>query len=253
MYGYIYETTCIPTGKKYIGLHKWSENTIDPNYIGSGKLLVKAINKYGVDNFSCKILESCNSLDELNNAEQYWIRYYDAVNSGNYYNIAHGGKGHTCEPWNKGKHIPINETQAKILEYGRHLPASEKQKKQLAERRKNVEVTNETREKLRANQLGRKCINDGKINKYVPEAMLNEYLDSGWELGQIPKDRSDRINKFKQTHYSKDNTEWKNNISKSVKGRKLVTNGIIDKQIRLDELEYYLFIGFKLGRWKARG
>lgn len=253
MYGYIYETTCIPTGKKYIGMHKWSKNTLDPDYFGSGKLLIKAINKYGIDNFSCKLLECCDSLEDLNKAEIKWIAYYNAVESDEYYNIANGGEGHTCEPWNKGLHVPINENSARALEYGRHLPASEKLKKQLSERRKGINVSNETREKLRQNQLGRKCINDGKINKYVFEADLDNYLNSGWKLGQLPKDRSERIDKFKQTHYNKDNTEWKNNLSKANKGKKWVTNGFIDKQIKPDELEYYLSIGFKLGRSKSRG
>ena len=253
MYGYIYETTCIPTGKKYIGMHKWSQDTIHPNYVGSGQLLIKAIRKYGFNNFSCRLIESCNSLEELNEKEIYWIKYYNAVEDENYYNIANGGEGHTCEPWNKGKNIVVSENSLKALEYGRHLPASEKLKKQLSERRKNIEVTESTREKLRINQLGRKWINDGKINKCVFEADLDNYLDSGWKLGQLSKDRSSRINKFKQTHYSKDTTEWKNNINKSIKGRKWVTDGFIDKQIKPDELEYYLSIGFKLGRSKARG
>lgn len=253
MYGYIYETTCIPTGKKYIGMHKWSKDTLDPNYIGSGKLLTKAINKYGFDSFSCKLLEACDSLDELNEAEKYWIKYYNAVESMNYYNIANGGEGHTCEPWNKGKHVPINENSAKALEYGRHLPASEKQKKQLAERRRNIQVTNETREKLRNKQLGKKCINDGKIAKYISETDLEYYLNSGWKLGHLPKDRTDRIEKFKITHYNKDNTEWKQNLSKANKGKRWVTNGIIDKQIKPEELDNYLSIGFRLGRSKARG
>lgn len=253
MYGYIYETTCIPTGKKYIGMHKWSKDTIDPNYIGSGKLLIKAIKKYGFNNFSCRLIESCNSLEELNEKEIYWIKYYNAVEDENYYNIANGGEGHTCEPWNKGLHVPINENSARALEYGRHLPASEKQKKQLSERRKNIKVSESTREKLRAKQLGKKCINNGIIAKYVSEADLNEYLGSGWKLGHLPKDRSDRVNKFKQTHYSKDNSEWKENIRKAVKGRKWVTNGIIDKQIKPEEIDWYLSIGFKLGRSKSRG
>lgn len=119
-------------------------------------------------------------------------------------------------------------------------------------RRKGIIVSGETREKLRANQLGRRCINNGKINKYVFEADLDNYLNSGWELGQVPKNRSDKVNKFKQTHYSKDNIEWRNNISKSIKGRKWVTNGIIDRQVKPEELEDYLSIGFKLGRSKIR-
>ena len=33
MYGYIYETICKPTGKKYIGLHKTDKTTINNGLI----------------------------------------------------------------------------------------------------------------------------------------------------------------------------------------------------------------------------
>lgn len=189
MYGYIYETTCIPTGKKYIGLHKTSKTTIDESYLGSGVILQKAIEKYGKDNFTCKILEWCNSREELNNAEIKWINYYNAYNSYDYYNLTRGGEGHTCDPWNKGKQ-GVQEMTPKILqslEKGRHLPASDKLKKKLSEYRRNVVVSDSTKEKLRQNQLGRKAINDGLINKYVFQQDLDKYLSQGWKLGMIKK------------------------------------------------------------------
>lgn len=189
MYGYIYETTCIPTGKKYIGLHKTSKTTIDENYIGSGKALIRAIKKYGKENFTCRILEWCNSREELNKAEVKWIAYYDAYNSREYYNLTRGGEGHTCEPWNKGKK-GVQKTTPKMLEAlerGMHMPASDKLKKKLSEYRKNVVVSDSTREKLRQNQLGRKAINDGSIMKFVYPDELDEYLTKGWELGMIKK------------------------------------------------------------------
>ena len=45
MYGYIYETTNLINGKKYIG--KRVSKTFDKYYKGSGKLLRKAFTKYG--------------------------------------------------------------------------------------------------------------------------------------------------------------------------------------------------------------
>lgn len=94
---------------------------------------------------------------------------------------------------------------------------------------------------------------NGEINKYIFEEDLNQYLSSGWKLGQLPRDRSESIKKFKETHYSKENLAWKNNIRNSIKGRKWVTNGSIDKQVKLNEVDFYLRNGFRLGRCKARG
>lgn len=45
MYGYIYETTNLINGKKYIG--KRVKPKFDGNYKGSGKVLKHAIEKYG--------------------------------------------------------------------------------------------------------------------------------------------------------------------------------------------------------------
>ena len=82
--------------------------------------------------------------------------------------------------------------------------------------------------------------------------LQDEYLNKGWKLGQAPKDRSEKIKKFKQTHYSKDNSQWKKNISNSIKNRRWVTNGVIDKQIRPEEIDKYLELGFTFGRCKIR-
>ena len=248
MYGYIYETTCIPTGKKYIGIHKWDKDTIDPNYFGSGIYLKRALKKYGKKNFSCRILEWCNDRKELLEKERYYISRTKAPINENYYNIEDGGQGGHSEYYKQ----PVTEKQLKNLEYGRHLPASELQKKQLAERRTNIKVSQSTRDKLRAAQLGKRCVNNGVINKYVFESDLEGFLNAGWKLGQLPKDRTDRVNKFKETHYNKDNTEWKKKLSESMKGRRWVTNGIIDIQVKPDKLDYYLSTGFRLGRSKGR-
>lgn len=48
MYGYIYITTNNITGVKYIGQHKSTE--WDPNYIGSGTVLIQAIKKRALSN-----------------------------------------------------------------------------------------------------------------------------------------------------------------------------------------------------------
>jgi len=46
--------------------------------------------KYGIDNFSFEVIEEC-SLEELNDKEKYWIKYYDSHNSSNGYNLTDGG------------------------------------------------------------------------------------------------------------------------------------------------------------------
>lgn len=97
MYGFIYITTNHINGKKYIGQKKYDKYDYWKTYLGSGILLSRAINKYGRENFSKEIIEECETRDALNAREKYWISYYDAVNSDEFYNLASGGDGgRTC-------------------------------------------------------------------------------------------------------------------------------------------------------------
>ncbi len=90
MYGFIYLTTNKINGKKYIGMCK---NTHREKYIGSGKLLKQAIKKYGKENFDRIILQECGTLAELSECEIYWIKFYNAVEDSNFYNLTSGGFG----------------------------------------------------------------------------------------------------------------------------------------------------------------
>jgi group I intron endonuclease len=87
---YIYKIKNIVNGKIYIGqcTKLYAESA---NYYGSGKLIKSAIKKYGLDNFEKIILCECDSKDELNKMEIYYITYYNSMLDG--YNIACGGNG----------------------------------------------------------------------------------------------------------------------------------------------------------------
>lgn len=90
-YGFIYITTNIINGKKYIGQKKYVNGWKE--YLGSGIALNNAVKKYGKEKFSKEIIEECTTREEANEREKYWIAYYNAVNNKNYYNIALGGDG----------------------------------------------------------------------------------------------------------------------------------------------------------------
>jgi hypothetical protein len=84
---FIYKTTNNVNGKQYIGLCTRD----DKNYIGSGTLIKQAIKKYGKENFTREIIEECDDFETLCEREIYWIEKYNAVNSGNFYNLSYGG------------------------------------------------------------------------------------------------------------------------------------------------------------------
>lgn len=92
MYGYIYKTTNKLNNKIYIGQKK-SEIFLGKAYLGSGKYLKRAINKYGEDNFIVEMLDTAESRDKLSELEIYYIEKYNATNINVGYNIAKGSIG----------------------------------------------------------------------------------------------------------------------------------------------------------------
>lgn len=104
-YGFIYITTNLVNGKKYIGQKKIDNKYKWKSYLGSGLHFKKALEKYGKHNFEREIIAYAKDLKELNELEEYYIKKYDAVNSRNFYNMIHGGT--TMDKMNKNNCIPV--------------------------------------------------------------------------------------------------------------------------------------------------
>ena len=51
-----------------------------------------AIKKYGAENFAFEEIDSANNLEELNQKERYWIKFYSSNNKEFGYNLDSGGK-----------------------------------------------------------------------------------------------------------------------------------------------------------------
>ena len=88
MIGFIYETTNLITNQKYIGKRQtnWGKHKID-EYLGSSKLLLEDIIKYGKENFSRKIIDTAETKKELAKLEILHLRERDAVDRNDYYNL----------------------------------------------------------------------------------------------------------------------------------------------------------------------
>lgn len=118
MFGFIYLTTCLINGKIYIGQH--TVDSGDWNYIGSGILFLRAVKKYGKENFKRKILRVCYTQKELNTWEYVYIKKYKSQDKTIGYNIADGDiLSSKCNP----SKLPevrkkISKTQLKKCENG---------------------------------------------------------------------------------------------------------------------------------------
>ena len=89
MHGYTYKTTNLLNNKIYIGQKK-SANFI-PLYLGSGKLIIRAIKKYGTKFFKVELLAEAHNQESLDILERYYIKVYDSTDISKGYNIATGG------------------------------------------------------------------------------------------------------------------------------------------------------------------
>ena len=85
---WIYKITNIQNNKVYIGqtirpieqrfkrhLSDALNNILDTHF-------ARAIRKYGKENFIIEQIDEAQTQDELNQKEQYWIKYYNSVNDG---------------------------------------------------------------------------------------------------------------------------------------------------------------------------
>lgn len=216
MYGYIYKTTNLINGKIYIGQHK--SKVFDQKYKGSGMIIRLAFDKYGFDNFKTEIIEWCNTFEELNQKEEYYIEYYNSRNEKIGYNIRIGGiqsrmsessrekihlnslinpnygmKGKKqselckkinstihkgCSPANKGQKMTEEQRQKCIISHLGQIPWN-----------KGIPMSNDAKIKLSSKSKGRKWMNDTEIEKRIPESLIQEYLKNNWKFGRLNKNK----------------------------------------------------------------
>ena len=90
LYNFVYKTTNLINNKYYIGVH--STDDLDDGYLGSGKLLKRALKKYSKENFKREILHFCESMDAAL-AKEKEIVDLEFVKCESNYNVAIGGSG----------------------------------------------------------------------------------------------------------------------------------------------------------------
>lgn len=142
---FIYITTNSINGKQYIGSHN---GDINDNYLGSGKVLLKSIKKYGSENFKREILEECDpSLNVL--LETKYIKKYNTIIPNGYNISPTGGRG--VNGWYKHS----DETKEKI-------------RKSLIGKNKGNKHTEETKERIRQYRLGKSASEETKKKLRTP-------------------------------------------------------------------------------------
>lgn len=205
MYGYIYMTTNNINGRKYIGQKK-SNTFLNEKYLGSGKILKQAIELYGKENFSVQLLCECESKEELDRMEIYYISKYNAKDSREFYNICKGGEaGPGGDKFRGHRHtketkelMSKNRSGEKNSNYGNHWKYNEVQ---LENRRKLMsgsgnpmygkkqsdETKKKISDKLKGRLNGKTRVTNGEINKFIDVCDLEYYESLGYHKGVCKK------------------------------------------------------------------
>ena len=136
---YIYLIVNKVNFKTYVGQRKSNKKWNEDSYMGSGKLLKLAQNKYGIENFEKFLIQYCSTREEADKAEKFWIKEYRSRGKAQY-NIADGGQGFS------GKRS--EETKKKISEANKGKKLSEETKKKMSETLKGKPRSGETKKKI---------------------------------------------------------------------------------------------------------
>lgn len=83
----VYLTVDLLNDKSYVGQTRRD----DPEYLGSGTYLLRAIRKYGKQNFTSCVLRTCATQQEADYWERFFIRFLGTQDPNVGYNILDGG------------------------------------------------------------------------------------------------------------------------------------------------------------------
>jgi group I intron endonuclease len=161
-----------PSGKSYIG-QSWYYKDRFSSYkrleCKDQPKLYNALIKYGIENIEYFIIDMCYCQEELNDAENYWIVYYDSITNG--YNCKEGGGNgkHTLESRrkigesHKGR-IISDEHKEKIRKSHIGKVVSQETRIKIGQKSRGRFVSDETKEKHRKSILGIKRTAQQKEN-----------------------------------------------------------------------------------------
>lgn len=157
-YGFIYITTNMINGMRYLGRHKFDKKWKE--YLGSGTVFKRAVEKYGKENFVKDIIDIAYSEDELDKKEYEYSVFLNVVESENWYNLVYGGR--TMTGWH-----PSEETREKLRQANLGHRHTEESKKKMSISRSGEKaafygkhLSEEAKEKLRQARIGKSTITE---------------------------------------------------------------------------------------------
>lgn len=187
---YVYKVTNKLNGKFYYGQHTTSN--LDDGYMGSGQMLKMAFKKYGIENFSKKILKFCNSTEELDIVERRlvspsWLKKH----KGAVYNMIPGGyfmggENHPCFG------VPRSEETKRKLSENHVMPADieawkAKLRKARVGKRPGLGKHHTDESKKKHSNASKKNWEDPEYREKVMEHLLNPSEEARRKIGEASR------------------------------------------------------------------
>ena len=203
MYYTVYKIINKVTGKIYIGKHKTTD--LNDGYMGSGKLISRAIKKHGVENFEKEYLFIYDNEQDMNNKEKQLVSQQFCLREDTY-NLCPGGQGgfgyinqHDLNGTVEGRKRGGETQTARILkelEYRNKCPDFHKKRvekiyalygedgfKTFLGKKHTDETKKKMSEKAKLRQKT-KWITNGRENKQL---VVDNKLPDGWRFGRTMK------------------------------------------------------------------
>lgn len=211
-YHYIYKTTCIITGKYYIGMH--STDNLDDGYLGSGKRLWFSINYHGKENHTKEILEFLDSRKLLKEREAEIVTN-ELIQDDFCMNLVTGGQGGGFVDDNHFKKFQLSGSKAGNKAF-------------LAKLENDVEFRE--RISIETRETTKQLIKEGKLK--IPKC--------DWTGRQHSEETKFKLSKIKkETSIGEANSQY---------GTCWITKDNLNKKISLDEINIYELDGWVKGR-----
>lgn len=245
--GFVYLTINKLNGKIYVGQYTFKEDKrLNACYIGSGSVFKQAVKKYGKENFVRKILKVCYTIKQLNAYETYYIlKYNPHLDSNIGYNQIIGPPKTNLGLGNPMKYDSVYQ---KSVAANRRTTSDPEYRRAQSERMKLYYATHEngfkgrkhseeTKEKIRLKCVGRVSPNKGKRISDEQRRRHSEFM-----RGRYVGDKNPNFGK----RWSEERREKFSVLkSKQYKGRKWITNGIVERFVNISS---GIPEGFVLGR-----
>lgn len=175
----IYLFTNKINNKQYVGLTTRTLEARTQEHLRSNHTVIgKALDKYGFENFDLEVIDSAETIDELNDLE---IHYIDKLNTmtPNGYNLCIGGgttTGYTHSEEARRRMSETKKNKGSMVGEKNHFYGkshTDETKKAISEIHKGRKLTKEHREKLSKNSAYAKpvkCVDDGNEFASAKEA-----------------------------------------------------------------------------------